>query len=96
MSEFSNGFHFNDVFQCEFLAFYLAEMFKDTLCRKITYYRTDSDNRLYSVSSLTQLAAYFGDKKFQLFGVFIDSSAAPWHTDSKYIYMSILNIIATE
>ena len=23
-------------------------------------YRTDSDNRLYSVSSLTQLAAYFG------------------------------------
>ncbi len=59
-------------------------------------YRTDSDNRLYSVSSLTQLAAYFGDKKFQLFGVFIDSSAAPWHTDSKYIYMSILNIIATE
>ena len=57
-------------------------------------YRTDSDNRLYSVSSLTQLAAYFGDKKFQLFGVFIDSSAAPWHTDSKYINMSIL--IATE
>ena len=38
MSEFSNGFHFNDVFQCEFLAFYLAEMFKDTLCRKITYH----------------------------------------------------------
>ena len=38
MSEFSNGFHLNDVFQCEFLAFYLAEMFKDTLCRKITYY----------------------------------------------------------
>ena len=27
-----------DVFQCEFLAFYLAEMFKDTLCRKITFY----------------------------------------------------------
>ena len=27
-----------DVFQCEFLAFYLAEMFKDTLCRKIISY----------------------------------------------------------
>ena len=49
-----------------------------------------------SNSSLPQITAYFGDKKFQLFGVFIDSSAAPWHTDSKYIYMSILNIIATE
>ena len=49
-----------------------------------------------SSSSLPQITAYFGDKKFQLFGVFIDSSAAPWHTDSKYIYMSILNIIATE
>ena len=66
------------------------------LLKKKVNYRTDSDNRLYSVSSLTQLAAYFGDKKFQLFGVLIDSSAAPWHTDSKYIYMSILNIIATE
>ena len=49
-----------------------------------------------SSSSLPQITAYFGDKKFQLFGVLIDSSAAPWHTDSKYIYMSILNIIATE
>ena len=39
LSEFSNWFHLNcDVFQCEFLAFYLAEMFKDTLCRKITDY----------------------------------------------------------
>ena len=47
-------------------------------------------------SSLPQITAYFGAKKIQLFGVFIDSSAAPWHTDSKYIYMSILNIIATE
>ena len=27
-----------DVFQCEYLAFYLAEMFKGTLCRKITFY----------------------------------------------------------
>ena len=27
-----------DVFQCELLAFYLAEMFKDTLCRQITFY----------------------------------------------------------
>ena len=27
-----------DDFQCEFLAFYLAEMFKGTLCRKITFY----------------------------------------------------------
>ena len=26
-----------DVFQCEYLAFYLAEMFKGTLCRKITF-----------------------------------------------------------
>ena len=43
------------------------------------------------VAKLTQITAYFGDKKFQLFGVFIDSSAAPWHTVSKYIYMSILN-----
>ena len=39
LSEFSNWFHFNcDVFQCEFLAFYLAEMFKDTLCRRGTFY----------------------------------------------------------
>ena len=37
---FSKRFYFNDVFQCEFLAFYLAEMFKDTLCRKITYNST--------------------------------------------------------
>ena len=28
----------SDVFQCEYLAFYLAEMFKGTLCRKITFY----------------------------------------------------------
>ena len=27
-----------DVFQCEYLAFYLVEMFKGTLCRKITFY----------------------------------------------------------
>ena len=27
-----------DVFQYEFLAFYLAEMFKGTHCRKITFY----------------------------------------------------------
>ena len=60
------------------------------------YYRIGSIYRLYSNISLPQITAYFGDKKFQLFGVFIDSSAAPWHTDSKYIYMSILNIIATE
>ena len=38
-----------------------------------------------SNSSLSQITAYFGDKKFQLSGVFIDSAAAPWHTDSKYI-----------
>ena len=31
---------------------------------------------------------------FQLFRVFIGSPAAPWHTDSKNIYMSIANIIA--
>ena len=41
-----------------------------------------------SSSSLPQITAYFGDKKIQLFGVFIDSSAAPWHTHSKYIYGS--------
>ena len=29
---------------------------------------------------------------FQFFGVFIGSPAAPWHTDSKNIYMSIANI----
>ena len=28
----------HDVFQCEYLAFYLPEMFKGTLCRKITFY----------------------------------------------------------
>ena len=80
------------MFKCSEQLLFSCVSSKVSICN----YRTDSDNRLYSVSSLTQLAAYFGDKKFQLFGVFIDSSAAPWHTDSKYIYMSILNIIATE
>ena len=51
--------------------------------------------RLDISPQIPQITAYFGDKKLQLFGVFIDSSAL-WHTDSKYIYMSILNIIATE
>ena len=53
MSEFSNGFHLNDVFQCEFLAFYLAEMFKDTLCRKISYYLINNVfNNIYEKKSL--------------------------------------------
>ena len=34
-------------------------------------------------------------KKVQLFGVFIGSSAAPWRADSKNVYMSIANIIAS-
>ena len=34
-------------------------------------------------------------KKFQLFGVFIGLSAAPWRADSKNVYMSIANIIAS-
>ena len=32
-------------------------------------------------------------KKFQLFGVFIGLSAAPWRADSKNVYMSIANIV---
>ena len=41
------------------------------------------------------LALIGSEKKFQLFRVFIGSPAAPWHTDSKNIYMSIANIIAS-
>ena len=41
------------------------------------------------------LALIRSEKKFQLFRVFIGSPAAPWHTDSKNIYMSIANIIAS-
>ena len=35
------------------------------------------------------------EKKYQLFGVFIGLSAAPWRADSKNVYMSIANIIAS-
>ena len=38
---------------------------------------------------VTQITAYFGDKIFQLFGVFIDSSAAPWFLE-KYLYFYII------
>ena len=60
LSEFSNWFHFNcDVFQCEFLAFYLAEMFKDTLCRKITFYLINNFmiifSRIYREASLNSI-----------------------------------------
>ena len=41
------------------------------------------------------LALIRSEKKFQLFRVFIGSPAAPWHTDSKNIYMSIASIIAS-
>ena len=36
-----------------------------------------------------------GRKKVQLFGVFIGSLAPPWRADSKNVYMSIANIIAS-
>ena len=56
LSEFSNWFHFNcDVFQCEFLAFYLAEMFKDTLCRKITFYLINNFMIIYREASLNSI-----------------------------------------
>ena len=41
------------------------------------------------------LALIGSEKKFQLFGVFIGLSAAPWRADSKNVYMSIANIIAS-
>ena len=34
-------------------------------------------------------------KKFNFFGVFIGLSEAPWRADSKNVYMSIANIIAS-
>ena len=56
LSEFSNWFHFNcDVFQCEFLAFYLAEMFKDTLCRKITFYLINNFSILSRMSLIISM-----------------------------------------
>ena len=39
------------------------------------------------------LALIGSEKKFQLFGVFIGLSAAPWRADSKNVYMSIANIV---
>ena len=62
MSEFSNGFHFNDVFQCEFLAFYLAEMFKDTLCRKITYYLINN----FSILSMSLINNIYEKKSLEI------------------------------
>ena len=48
-----------DVFQCEYLAFYLAEMFKDTLCRKITFYLINNlmiiFSRIYREASLNSI-----------------------------------------
>ena len=41
------------------------------------------------------LALVGSKKKVQLFGVFIGSSAAAWRADSKNVYMSIANIIAS-
>ena len=41
------------------------------------------------------LALIRSEKKFKCFRVFIGSQAAPWHTDSKNIYMSIANIVAS-
>ena len=56
LSEFSNWFHFNcDVFQFEFLAFYLAEMFKDTLCRKITFYLINNFSILSRMSLIISM-----------------------------------------
>ena len=45
----------HDVFQCEFLAFYLAEMFKDTLCRKITFYLINNFSILSRMSLIISM-----------------------------------------
>ena len=44
-----------DVFQCEFLAFYLAEMFKDTLCMKITFYLINNFSILSRMSLIISM-----------------------------------------